>query len=93
MLEVIYPKENHECKDSEIEGGYLFICPQCGYRRRQMLDGKIIIEERGDLYAGHYGNAGVCKLLGIAQEIITGINDACARASLGDTPKSWTENK
>ena len=82
-VEVIYPEVYHNCKAEAFEGGYLFICPLCGYQRKQYLDGrKAEIVCKGDTMAAHFGNAGVCEMNDMAGQLRTALNDAAAKCAM-----------
>ncbi len=91
-VEVTYPKVYHKCFPSEIDGGYLFICEECTYRRKMSHD-KIEVLDKGDRTVAHYGDAGVCEMLETSQQLRTALNDAAARCQMDndglEVPKSF----
>jgi len=84
-IEVIYPEKQHQCFPEDIPGGYLFVCQECTYRRTMTITtGEVKILDKGDRTVAHYGDAGVCGILGTSKQIRTALNDASAKCQLNN---------
>jgi len=60
---------------------YLFTCPKCGYKRKVWLEPQKQPEviARGNTNAAHFGESGVCELMGMSQQLRTAMNDSAAK--------------
>ena len=70
-----------ELPEGKRERYYIFTCHKCGFKRREWLEPQKKAEVlcKGNSNASHYGNAGVCELMGMSKQLRTAMNDAAAK--------------